>query len=210
MPEDFGWVEPMSGADYGKAMEPVNRELTAAIRRNMDAARRNPRMRTFYAHTARLQNRMIVNNNRAVAEKLYPEYQRPEPVRLTPPAALMLAGRKPDATTGPRTHLDAAREAFAETGLTPIPAICTNGHEWIDGGPNGAIRAPSLQGCRCFHCGAKLKPHPTIRQEPPALTPLAVALGGPQTSQDAPNPETRPVAPSEDLDHASATQHPLF
>lgn len=45
--------------------------------------------------------------------------------------------------------------------IIPIPAICTGPHkyEWVDGGLNGAIRAPALRGCRCFYCGATLKPH---------------------------------------------------
>lgn len=55
-------------------------------------------------------------------------------------------------------------ESYTEAEIVPIPAICTNKrgkrHEWVEGNGNGAIRAPSLRNCRCFYCGAPLKPHP--------------------------------------------------
>ncbi len=44
----------------------------------------------------------------------------------------------------------------------PIPAICKKcGQRWEDGPhakSNGAIRAPSLDNCRCFYCGGRLRP----------------------------------------------------
>jgi hypothetical protein len=54
------------------------------------------------------------------------------------------------------------KRVYEEYGIVPIPAICTGPqkHEWVDGGPNGAIRAPSLRNCVCFWCGKSLKPHP--------------------------------------------------
>lgn len=60
-----------------------------------------------------------------------------------------------------------------EHGIVPIPAICTGPepHEWIDGNGNGAIRAPSLQNCRCFWCGRPLVPHPRFITAPGAEEP---------------------------------------
>ena len=56
----------------------------------------------------------------------------------------------------------------AKLGIPSIPAICTGParHEWTDAPDNlnGAIRAPSLENCLCFHCGKPLKPHPRYAQ----------------------------------------------
>lgn len=67
---------------------------------------------------------------------------------------------------------DLLRKMCANAGITPIPAICTGPkkHEWIDGNGNGAIRAPSLKNCMCFHCGKPLKPHPAYAQLQPTDT----------------------------------------
>lgn len=53
-------------------------------------------------------------------------------------------------------------ESYTIDEIVPIPAICTGRlrHEWVPGGPNGPIRAPSLRGCLCGWCGKTLKPHP--------------------------------------------------
>jgi hypothetical protein len=65
-------------------------------------------------------------------------------------------------------HRERMARLCAAAGIIPIPAICENGHEWIDGNGNGAIRAPSLEGCLCFWCQRPLKPHPSTqaRQAP--------------------------------------------
>lgn len=79
-----------------------------------------------------------------------------------------------------------------ETPITPIPAKCRKcGYDWIDAvrppcanvirlfphlrnDPprmvRDAIRAPSLEMCRCFWCGGRLKPHPDYQ---PAKQPKA-------------------------------------
>ena len=43
---------------------------------------------------------------------------------------------------------------------SPIPAECRKCRaKWIDEGKfKDAIRAPTLDGCRCFYCGGNLKP----------------------------------------------------
>ena len=57
-------------------------------------------------------------------------------------------------------------EVFASDEIVPIPARCKRGHDWV--GPD-AIRAPSLHNCRCFWCGAELRPHP---DHPPVVDAL--------------------------------------
>jgi predicted Zn-ribbon and HTH transcriptional regulator len=49
-------------------------------------------------------------------------------------------------------------EEYTLAELVPIPAKCAKcKRNWLG---RDAIRAPSLDNCRCFYCGGQLKPHP--------------------------------------------------